>query len=102
MNDNNINNAGSPQEVHDNPELSRYEIRVGDEIGFLEYSRQPWGMTLVHTEVPKELEGHGLAGKLVKHAMDDARLKDDRVIPLCPYVRTWLERHPDYSDLMRK
>src|SRR3954469_15887858 len=99
MNDNNINNAGSPQEVHDHPELSRYEIRVGDQVGFLEYSRQPYGMTLVHTEVPKALEGHGIAGKLVKHAMDEARLRGDRVIPLCPYVQSWLERHPDYQDL---
>ena len=95
-----MNNADGLPEVHDNSELSRYEARAGDQVGFLEYSRQPYGTTLVHTEVPPSLEGHGVAGALVKYALEDARRRGERVIPLCPYVQAYLKRHPEYASLV--
>ncbi|HEY2805300.1 MAG TPA: GNAT family N-acetyltransferase [Gemmatimonadales bacterium] len=87
--------------VHDNPAESRYEVRHGDDLAFLEYSRQPYGTTIVHTEVPKSLEGHGYAAKLVKFALDEARLKGEKVVLICPFARAWVQRHPAYADLIQ-
>jgi|HubBroStandDraft_3_1064219.scaffolds.fasta_scaffold02729_7 predicted GNAT family acetyltransferase len=53
-----------------------------------------------HTEVPPELRGHGIAERLVRGALDDARRRGDHVIPTCPFVRRFLARHPDYGDLV--
>src|SRR5690242_686066 len=100
MNDHATSNAGAAPEVRDNPEMSRYEARVGDEVGYLEYSRQPYGTTLVHTEVPHALEGHGVAGQLVKFALEEAKRRGERVIPICPYVQAYLKRHPEYASLV--
>ncbi len=87
-------------EVTQNDAESRYEIHHGDEVAFLEYSRQPWGTSLVHTEVPKDLEGHGYGGALVRHAMEEARRRGEKVIVICPFARTWLQRHPEFDDLV--
>jgi len=49
----------------------------------------------VHTEVPEELSGHGLAGALTQAAITTAAAEGMTVVPLCPFARAWLVRHPD-------
>jgi predicted GNAT family acetyltransferase len=51
-----------------------------------------------HTYVPEELRGQGVAEKLVRHALDDAKRQGFRVIPSCPYVKRFVERHPEYQQ----
>jgi predicted GNAT family acetyltransferase len=51
-----------------------------------------------HTYVPEELRGQGVAEKLVRHALDDARKQGYRVLPSCPYVKRFVERHPEYQQ----
>ncbi len=53
-----------------------------------------------HVRVPDAVGGRGLAGQLTRHALDWARSNDYRVQPNCPYVRSWIARHPDYADLV--
>jgi predicted GNAT family acetyltransferase len=60
----------------------------------------PQVLDFVHTEVPPELRGHGVADHLVRGALDDARRRGYHVIPTCPFVRRFLARHPDYADLV--
>ena len=96
-----MDNAEGVPEVRDNPDESRYEIREGSEVAFLEYSRQPYGTTLVHTEVPAAFQGRGHAAALVKFALESARARGERIIPVCPYVRTYLRRHPEYASLVQ-
>jgi predicted GNAT family acetyltransferase len=55
---------------------------------------------LVHTKVPVELRGRGIAGALVHHALEDARARGLHIVPTCPFVRGYLERHPEYGDLV--
>ena len=54
----------------------------------------------MHTEVEPAYEGQGLAGTLVEGALQDLRERGLRVIPVCPFVRSWLRRHPEYADLV--
>ncbi len=87
--------------VRDNPTALRYELVDGDRvIGEIRYRREPGAVVLVHTEVDPAHEGHGLAGELVEGAFRDLRERGLRVVPLCPYIRDWLRRHPEQADLV--
>ena len=52
-------------------------------------------LTLIHTEVPDELGGRGIGGRLVEAAIERARRDQLTIVPNCPYARGWLEKHPD-------
>lgn len=79
----------------------RYEAHVDGELaGVIEYLVKRGRIALVHTEVEPAYEGRGIAGQLARFALDDARRRGLRVIPLCPYVKAYLERHPEDRDLV--
>lgn len=83
------------ERVTDNKAESRFEVTVDDAVAELIYRRRANRLVLIHTEVPKQLEGHGLGGTLVKAAVDRAVSEGLTVVPLCPFARSWLERHPE-------
>jgi predicted GNAT family acetyltransferase len=92
--------AGAPA-VTDNKVMSRYEIRVGGELaGFVDYRLHGEVIKLVHTEVDPAFQGAGLAGRLAEASLDDARARHLAVLPSCPYIRSWIARHPGYADLV--
>ncbi len=83
--------------VHE-PELGRYEIRSGDELlGFTEYRDRAGRRIFVHTEIAAGHEGRGLATTLIRSALDDTRAARMPVTPRCPFVRAFIERHPEYA-----
>lgn len=87
--------------VVDNPADERYELWVGDEpAGQIVYRLREDAVALIHTEVADAFEGHGLGGKLVSGALADIRERGLRLIPICPFVRSYLERHPEQADLV--
>jgi predicted GNAT family acetyltransferase len=86
--------------ARDNQEESRYEVTLDGETAFLTYERRKHSIVLVHTEVPTSLGGRGLGGILARHALDDARAEGNRVVVQCPFVQSWLRRHPEYSDVV--
>lgn len=87
--------------VTDAPEAQRYEARTDGELaGVLEYVVKHGRIALVHTEVAPAFEGRGVAAALVRHALDDARARELRVIATCPYVRAYLAKHPDDTDIV--
>jgi predicted GNAT family acetyltransferase len=87
--------------VLDNPNYKRYEAYIGDELaGYLTYRMLPGAIEFVHTEVHAEFEGHGVGGRLAAVALDQARDRGLRVIPLCSFIAGYLERHPELSDLV--
>jgi uncharacterized protein len=90
-------------EVVDNPDESRFEIRLdGERAGLAAYRlRKDGAIVFLHTEIDDAQEGKGLGGVLVRAALDSARERGLRVVPSCPFVRGWIERHPDYADLVR-
>ena len=87
--------------VVDDREVSRYELFVGDELaGFAAYRLEPGRIVLTHTELDPAFEGRGLAGRLAKKALEDARAQGLRVVPACEYMARYLERHAEYADLV--
>jgi predicted GNAT family acetyltransferase len=57
-------------------------------------------IVVTHTQVTPAYEGKGVGGLLARYAMDDARAKHRTVVPICPFLAGWLEKHPEYSDLV--
>ena len=88
-------------EFADAPDRHRYELRSPDElIGIVAYQLDGDVITLVHTEVGSAHGGHGYAAVLARGALDDARSRGLRVVPSCPYVASYVEKHPEYADLI--
>lgn len=87
--------------VADNPERSRYEITVdGVVAGFAAYARRPGHLNFTHTEIGSEYGGRGLGGTLVAGALADVRASGGRAVASCPFVRSYIEKHPEYRDLL--
>ena len=87
--------------VRDNEAAHRYELLVDEElVGELIYRARDGVVTLIHTEVAPQFEGHGLGEQLVAGALDDIRGRDLRIVPLCPFVAAYLRRHTEYEDLV--
>lgn len=87
--------------VQDNPGELRYELLVDGEVaGEIRYRRSPDFVALVHTEVAPAVEGRGLGARLVAGALDDLRGRGLHVVPICPFVRSYIRRHPEYGDLV--
>ena len=86
--------------VTHNENAQRFEVSVHGLCAFITYSRFPGRIVYTHTEVPKPLEGQGLAAKLARAALDFARVNDLRVVPLCPYVSGFIRKHAEYQDLV--
>lgn len=87
--------------VVDNADRSRFEITIdGRMVGLADYVLRPGVMALTHTEVDEAYRGRGLAGRLVRAALDSARGHGLAVIPACPYVVDYIRRHPDDIGLV--
>jgi predicted GNAT family acetyltransferase len=86
--------------VRNNEAAKRFEIDVDGKLAILEYIPAGRNISYTHTEVPRELEGMGIGGKLARHALEFARDNDLKVIPICPFVTSYLRRHPDYQPLV--
>lgn len=86
-----------------NQAASRYEARQDGELaGEAHYVLDGSVADFDHTLVPPEFEGQGIAGRLVQFAMDDVRAAGEWTVrATCPYVARWLDRHPDYADLVQ-
>ena len=87
--------------VADVPGSSRFEIRSGDElIGFAAYERSPGRIAFTHTEIDPAFGGRGMAGKLIAAVLTAAREEGLEVLPVCPFVRGYMDKHPEYLALV--
>ncbi|MGO4124434.1 GNAT family N-acetyltransferase [Inquilinus sp. YAF38] len=87
-------------EVANNPALNRYEMLVEGVTAFVEYRREGDVIALTHTEVPQALSGRGVGTALARGTLDLIRAAGLTIRPLCPFIAAFIERHPDYSDLV--
>jgi hypothetical protein len=89
--------------VRDVPEAGRYEIRDGERVlGLAAYERRGDTVVFIHTEVDPDAGQPGLGSTLVRAALDDVRARGGSVVAQCPFVRGWIERHPEYADLVAR
>jgi predicted GNAT family acetyltransferase len=87
--------------VADHPEAKRYELAIeGERVGFVTYRLDPEVITFLHAEVNPAHEREGWGSRLVAGALDDARARGLKVRPVCPFVAAYIERHPDYRELL--
>lgn len=87
--------------VQDNPEMRRYEASVDGEVaGYVFYQQREEALVLIHTEVAEEFEGQGIGSLLAAGALDDIRARGLHIVPVCPFIRGYIERHPEYADLV--
>lgn len=87
--------------VRDDLERRRYEILVDGEVaGFAQYQRRGGRIFFVHTEVGDAYEGQGLGSQLARGALERARGLGEPIVPLCPFIARYIERHPEYADLV--
>ena len=87
-------------DIINNAPAARYELHVGEHVAFLSYQRRDGVIIFRHMEVPSDLEGRGLAGEIAAKALTDAREQHLKVVPRCPYVVSYIKRHPEYADLV--
>ena len=87
--------------ITDNAEAHRYEIHVEGELaGFVQYRRRPGLIAFIHTEIDPRFEGQGLGSELIASVLDSARGSGTAVLPFCPFVNGYIERHPEYASLV--
>lgn len=89
--------------ISDNPDHSRYEAHDGQRlIGFLEYDKHDIYTVFPHTEVEPDYRSQGVADAMVRHAMDELRDLGETAHPVCPFVKRWFARHPEYEGLLHR
>jgi predicted GNAT family acetyltransferase len=88
-------------EVSDNPAQHRFELEVEGHVAKTFYKIEDGVITFIHTEVPPELGGKGVGSRLIKGALDQVRTRGLKVIAECPFVKAYIEKHPEYADLLK-
>lgn len=86
--------------VVDNQEKRRFEMEVTGGHAIADYRVEGGTIVMTHTEVPGELRGQGLGEKLARGALDIIRTRSLKVVPRCPFIRSFIEKHPEYGDLL--
>ena len=92
----------TPLAIRHNPAAMRFEAIVDGMLCRADYRMHGDTMMLVHTEVPPQLEGRGIASHLVRAAFDHAKANGWDVLPVCSYVQTWARRHPEVEPLLAR
>lgn len=87
--------------VRDNPDRNRFELATPAGTAFANYRRDDLTVMVVHTEVPRALEGRGVGSLLVGGMLDLIRAEGRKVAPMCSFVRYFINTHPEYSDLVQ-
>lgn len=90
-------------ELIDNSPAHQYEFRIGNEIAKIEYIKSEKGeIYLTHTEVPVSLEGRGIGSQLIEKTLQDIELQKLRLVPLCPFVAGYIQKHPDWRRIVMR
>ncbi|HEX8400265.1 MAG TPA: GNAT family N-acetyltransferase [Allosphingosinicella sp.] len=87
-------------DVRHHRERGCYELQVGEATAITAYRREGEVLSFTHTEVPEELEGQGIATRLIAGALDQVRADGLKIVPLCSFVRHYVETHSETQDLL--
>lgn len=86
--------------VQDIPAKSRFELHTQGIVAFITYTRDGKTFSLNHEEVPEEASGKGIGSALAKGALDLLRSRGEKVIPRCPFIAVYMQRHKETQDLL--
>lgn len=87
--------------IRDNPDKHRFEADLGDgSIAIAEYTLPAGKIMFTHTEVPPTHEGQGIGGALIRFALNSARERGLKVIPICPFFAAYMQKHEEVQDLL--
>ena len=93
--------GGGELAIIDNADERRYEARIGEDLaGWVDYGRVRDRLVALHTAVPPEFSGRGIASALVRRVLDDVRAAGGTVTPRCPFFAAHFQRHPEDADLI--
>ncbi|WP_420478106.1 GNAT family N-acetyltransferase [Brevundimonas sp. FT23028] len=87
-------------EIHDNADARRYELTIDGEIAVVTYNLSPPNLMINETLVPERLEGRGIASRLAKHVIEDARARGLLILPVCPFFSSYLQKHPEHAEVV--
>ena len=88
-------------ELIDNEERHQYEFHIERYVPRIEYIKNKDGVIyLTHTEVPMELGGKGIGSQLVEKVLLDIEKKDLSLVPLCPFLAGYIQKHPDWKRIV--
>jgi predicted GNAT family acetyltransferase len=90
-----------PDFVRDNKAQHRFEMSIGGDTAVAYYSLTPGVVTFTHTEVPAALRGQGIASRLMRGVLETVRAEGLKVVPRCSFVAAYMNRHPEFNDLLR-
>ncbi|WP_313565145.1 GNAT family N-acetyltransferase [Mobilicoccus sp.] len=90
-------------QVRRNDSAGRYEAWLDGRLaGFAAFRESEGVVEFPHTVTEPEFGGRGVASALARTSLDDARAQGRRVIPSCSFYAGWIDKHPDYADLVRR
>jgi uncharacterized protein len=87
-------------EITDNAEAHRYELPVDGQVAVVTYNLSPPNLMITETLVPPALEGRGIASRLARHVIADARARGLLILPVCPFFAAFFQKHPDQADVV--
>lgn len=87
-------------DIRDNAERHRYELPVGGEVAVVAYNLSDRNLMITETLVPVALEGQGIASRLARHVLADARDRGLLILPVCPFFSAYLQKHPEHADVV--
>lgn len=90
-------------ELIDNKERKRYEFHVeGDYVAIIEYMKTPDSIYITHTEVPRAVQGQGVANRLTQKVLEDIDRQGMKVVPLCGFAAAYISRHPEWKSMLKE
>ena len=87
-------------EVKHNVEARRFEVALGEKLGVIQYRKEGPTYLLVHTEVPLEYRGQGVADRMAYIAFETIKAEGGKIAPYCSFIGAYLRRHPEYRTLV--
>ena len=87
-------------EIRDNPDRNRYELPVEGDVAVVTYNLSPPNLMITETLVPEALEGRGLASRLAKFVLADAKARQLLILPVCPFFSGYLQKHPEHAEVV--
>jgi uncharacterized protein len=92
---------GMPDEIRDNIARNRFELDVEGQTAVANYTLAGNVITFTHTETPLALRGRGIASRLARGALENARMRGLKVVAKCEFISAYLAKHPEFGDLLR-